>query len=346
MTKSILLSLAVFLILLSSCQKKDSPLPDDDSYDVFVINEGNFTAGNGNLTAYNSSTQNWLSSPIEDANVNNTLGDVPQSAYSIGDDVWIPINASNQILIIDPLTFKIKEQIQDIQSPKFGCRYGSKFYIGGLFHNTIYQIDIHTKGVNRIQAPASSNIDMVAKDGKIFFVSSDTSNNKLFILDTISSSISSEVELNNAYGPSDIAELGEDLYILSGLLYWGIPYRLTQVSGATATTYDLPSGEYKSLDTYNNELYILANEYAGSGGLNGVYKVDAGASNVQLNSIVKVPQDVTTFYTFGIDPSSGEIYCGDAKSYTVNGEVYRFSSTGNFIHKFDCGLIPGYFLFR
>ncbi len=347
MKKTLNFFAVALLLLFASCKEKNSITPTSSlSNELYVINEGAFGVGNGNLTVYNTSDNSTLSTPIEDAN-GTTLGDVPQSAYSIGDEVWIPINASNKILIIDPQNFTIVEQIINIVTPRFGCVYGDHFYIGSAFGNEFYKIDIATRNVETYILSTSGVTDMIAYDGKILFTASDTANSSLLAFDTLSSSITSVVDMDNANAPKVIVRSSDNIYVLSGNSWLGVDFKISKISNnlTTSTTYDLPSGEYASIEEYNGDVYILANDYASTGGPNGVFKLNIGGS-ASLESVVSTPSDVSTFYSFGIDPKSGEIYTSDAKNYVDLGDVYRYSNSGTFLDRFEAGLIPSFFLFR
>ncbi len=344
----ILIALCIF-IFSPSCRKKENKSTDSTPTSdplVWVINEGNFSAANGNLTVYNAQEQTVDPTPIEDAN-GTPLGDVAQSAYTIGDEVWIPINASNKIIILDPETYKIKSQITGITTPRFGCLSGDKFYIGNAFGNQFYSIDISSHQVTSVMVPHAGITDMVAYGGKIYMTASDTANTNIYVYDPSTMTIADSIETYIGKSPQAIELIDDELFVLCGSSWYGIPYTMVRVDLTTADGASnlLPAGEYKDILAYQGKLYLLANHYATTSGPNGVYVYDQSQSN-SLQEVVKTPSDVSTFYSFGIDPANGEIYLGDAKSYTVNGEIYRYSNSGELIDNFESGLLPAFFLFR
>ena len=52
------------------------------------------------------------------------------------------------------------------------------------------------------------------------------------------------------------------------------------------------------------------------------------------------------FYSLGIDPSTNEIYVGDAIDHKQNGHVKRFSRSGKLLDEFKVGISPGNFSFK
>ena len=59
-----------------------------------------------------------------------------------------------------------------------------------------------------------------------------------------------------------------------------------------------------------------------------------------------IPAEGKMFYKLFVNPQNGDIYLSDAKSYTVNGTVYRYSSDGVLLSSFDAGICPGFMLFN
>ncbi len=339
------------LIIATSCRKKDLTDPNIKTptakYDVWVVNEGSFGSGLGNITAYNSPDGDLLTNPVEEAN-GTALGDVAQSAYVVGDEIWVVINNSNKILILDPYTFKIKDNINNIKTPKFACVFGDFFYVGSLFSDEFYQIGIDSRDVQTYHASASGVTDVQELSGKIYMAVSDSSNSHLYYFDPNTSNIEDVADLGTR-APIDIEAIGDELWVLSGNSWLGIDYSLSSMAAdGKIRNYVLPPGEYKSIEAYGGALYILANSYVSTNPINGIYEVNTNQTTgiVGLDPKVGMPSGVSTFYSFGIDPSTGNFYASDAKSYTINGDAYVFDPVGRALTKFEVGIVPGFFMFR
>ena len=54
----------------------------------------------------------------------------------------------------------------------------------------------------------------------------------------------------------------------------------------------------------------------------------------------------TLFYNMAVDPKTGDIYVTDAKNYSMNGTVYRYSNDGVLLNSFEAGIIPSAMLFK
>ncbi len=338
------------VVLLGSCRKKDVDTTPSSSHDVWVINEGSFGSGLGNVTAYRSHDNDVIANPVESAN-GTALGDVAQSAYLIDGDAWVVINNSNKILILDTATFEIKDQITNINTPKFGCLSGDFFYIGSLFSDEFYQISTSTKNVQIFHAPGVGILDVVQWNGKICLAISDTSNNKLYEFDPADGQFRIVASLNEGYAPFDLEVVDDHLIALSGSSWMGVDFRFTKVYDVDSSRTFTPASnaEYVSIASHAGNTYFLANDYSGMGSqLNGVFQLnmDDDTGDFSYSERVTVPSGVAHFYTMGIHPSSGEFYMSDAKSYTVNGQIYIFDPNGHYQNDFEAGIVPGFFFFK
>jgi hypothetical protein len=56
--------------------------------------------------------------------------------------------------------------------------------------------------------------------------------------------------------------------------------------------------------------------------------------------------DVTSLYALNVDPKTGNVYVGDAPSFTAVGKVYVYSPTGSKITSFDAGILPTQIVFK
>ena len=70
-----------------------------------------------------------------------------------------------------------------------------------------------------------------------------------------------------------------------------------------------------------------------------------------LGMLFKVNSQQTTdnspkvFSTVAVS-EDGDIYLTDVKNYMQNGDVLRYDSDGNFVTKFEAGIVPGAMMFN
>ncbi len=340
-------SLTILLALIfTACKKVEDPIVTHaDIFDVWVVNEGAFQAGNASLTLYSRTKDSSYQNPFYTVN-GASIGDVAQAAYFIKDECWVVVNNSNSIVVLDTASFRIKKQITGLSSPRYADHDDKYLYLGSLYSSDIYRISLDTKEIETYSAPYSSIEKVLVQDDKLYLACADSACSEILVYDPQTMTPIEQYDIAPARNPYDLAMVQGSLYVLSGSSWKGIPTGLSKIENGQASTNMMTSGEYKSLQEYNGELYVLANDYAASGGPNGVYRIDRQAMDIAGNPIIPAASGVSTYYAFGIDPEDGHFYLSDAKSYTVNGDGYRFSSDGTLISKFDLGLIPSFFAFK
>ena len=110
MKKSINFLLLSILIICSSCVKL---YPDNNSNNVSVNgnglvligNEGNFQYGNSSLSSYNKNSGETSSNIYQNVN-QSLLGDVLHSISHIDHQLFLVVNNSGKIVVIDDETFE------------------------------------------------------------------------------------------------------------------------------------------------------------------------------------------------------------------------------------------------
>ena len=93
-----------------------------------------------------------------------------------------------------------------------------------------------------------------------------------------------------------------------------------------------PSGSYL--------YYVRGGDYITGG---DVHRVSIDNSTVEDDFVILANDRM--IYKLFVNPNNGDIYLSDAKDYTVDGTVYRYSSTGTLLKSFDAGICPAFMLF-
>src|SRR6185436_13136099 len=84
---------------------------------VFVVNEGNFMAGNASISLYDPATNQVVVDYYKNQN-HDTVGDVAQHLRFFNGSYYIVVNNSGKILICDREMKKTGE-IKGLSSPRF-----------------------------------------------------------------------------------------------------------------------------------------------------------------------------------------------------------------------------------
>jgi DNA-binding beta-propeller fold protein YncE len=94
-----------------------------------------------------------------------------------------------------------------------------------------------------------------------------------------------------------------------------------------------------AFDTSAGLLYVI--------GGNGVMRIDLHDGSLQQPEVFASSSEWTSlgFYGLGVSPTTGRVYIGYTRSFTIPGEVLIYNREGELQSKFPCGLNPGSFGF-
>ncbi|MFT6747540.1 MAG: hypothetical protein ACJAZ2_001893, partial [Glaciecola sp.] len=154
MVKKLLLSMnrllvvAVLLFVVCSC-KKDRPEENvfvseiSGEQGVYIGSEGNFQFGNASLSYYDINSNEISPKVYENAN-GSKVGDVLQSIHQKGNTLYLVVNNSGKVELIDQFTFKNKGTISGFSSPRYFLTVSnSKAYVTDLYASAIAVVDLN-----------------------------------------------------------------------------------------------------------------------------------------------------------------------------------------------------------
>ncbi|MFO7723239.1 MAG: hypothetical protein R6V49_08470 [Bacteroidales bacterium] len=175
MKRSLHLAGFIFLVSLmflnSSCDKdfgeQKNPSLYSGSEGVFVINEGSFMAGNGDVTFYDRSTKEATQNLFFSVN-NRPPGDLPVYMTKYGNDAWIVVNNSNAIEVVELDSFRVRKTISGLDLPKHIVFFGDKGFVSQLGSTKIAVVDPKQVMVTGTIEGFKSSDKMVIAGGKLF----------------------------------------------------------------------------------------------------------------------------------------------------------------------------------
>lgn len=212
--------LSILGSFLTSCSSDDSA-PNtsigDYSKGIWIINQGNFGSGNASLSFYNGTIENKVYNKVN----NLDLGDTAQSSIIDGDRLYIVVNVSNKVNVINRHTGELIAEIDTgLNNPRYGVKVGS---------NQLY-ISNWGDGSN-------------ATDDFIAIINTDT--------------YEVEKTISVVEGPEKIVLLNEKIYVLhkGG---WGFGSTVSAINTATGTVTSIAVGDIpNSYAVDGNDLYVL-----------------------------------------------------------------------------------------
>ena len=338
----------IIAVLFAACKKEDTQPEESGLKDgVFIVNQGNFTAGNASLSYFESAASvltNDLFYEVNDA----PLGDVAQSISINGDLAYIVINNSGNIYVIDRKTAEFKGKISQLTSPRFFLKINDqKAYVSDLASNSISIVNPESYeltgeiAVNR----STENMVLIGKKAYVAHWSGylqAIKNNQVLIIDTETDALIDSIQVG-VEPNSMVVDKDQNLWVLCSGGYDNeeIPslWKINPQDKSVIKKYEFDdislSPSSLVMNGMGDELMYLNN---------GVYSMSV--SDGTLPETPVIAQDGKYFYVLGVDPQNSDIYVSDALDYTKNGFVYRYDHTGSMLDSLEVGIIPGAFGFN
>ena len=168
--KKVILSFIGLSLMVGCKDDKPDPIitPDPGAQNVWVLNEGNFQGGNCALGVYDLDSEVYSDKVFQTIN-NRQLGDVLQSATAIDGEVFLVVNNSGKIEVVNEETFESTGTISGLTSPRFILPISaSEALVSDLFSDSLAVIDPATKKVTDYINISSSSEEMVKVGNKVF----------------------------------------------------------------------------------------------------------------------------------------------------------------------------------
>jgi hypothetical protein len=307
--------------------------------DVLIVNEGTFNWNNASISLYQPGNKTTRQSIFSQANSGLPLGDIAQSITQFNNSAYIVINNANKIEVVDVHSFETITTITGFTSPRYFLPITSnKAYVTDLYSNSIQIVDLNNNTISGSIPANGWTEEMVLLNDSVYVC--DMTHENLIILDPSNNSLLDSIKLGE--DPNSIViDQNHKIWILcSGGINSTLPklikFNPKNRSIENIFTFSNISNSPSNLkiNTAGDHLYFLNSN---------VYKMNI--NETILPSTPFILNNNNTFYSLGIDPINEEIYVSDAIDYVQNGVIYRYASTGALIDQFNCGIIPGSFLF-
>lgn len=344
-----LLYIALLAAALASC-KKDQPqapaAPDTLKNGMLVLNEGLFQLNNSSLTWYDLSS-GTANNEFFTQKAGRLLGDTGNDMQRYGGKIYIVVNVSSTIEVLDAATGHSIRQIQMIsgstsKQPRNLAFYGSKVFIS-CFDGFVDVMDTVSLTITQ-RIPVGLNPESMTVSGQKLFVSNSGGLNAPVMDSTVSVidavALSEIARVNVGKNPGSIVTGHQgDVYVIARGNYGSIPSRMKKIDAATLSVTGFPF-EASGIERMGNKLLI---SYSASG-TSQVALFNADTGIIENASFLDLG-NVQTLYNIIYRPSDQQIYVLDAMGYTNTGYVRAFGATGNYITSYHVGLNPNSIVF-
>ena len=281
-------------------------------------------------------------------NVVKELGDVGNDAQIYDDKLWLVVNASHKVEVVEAKTAK---RIGSVDVPN--CRYivfdGEYAYVSSYVTTIIGDVDAQEGAVFKINTKTLEIVDevkvgrqpeeMVIKNGYLYVANSGGYNSENYdnTVSVIRLSTFTQIEKKEVAINLHRMRLDKNgkIWVLSRGDYYTMPpqlFRLETNSIGTIKSVEATELLCSNFEICDNEIYMYNAPYQGnslSGNITYSVADIETASIIDNNfikdgtaSLIKVP------YTIKVNPSTKEVFICDAKNYVSSGTITCYSPNG------------------
>lgn len=318
---------AAFLFSCSNTDE-DTPVNTDEKYleGIFVSNEGNFTKGNA-TTSYINGNLTTISNDIFKLSNGRALGDVSQHMVVTDKYVFIVMNNSNTIEVVNKKTFKVVHTItQNVSSPRFATIKNNKLYVTSLFNAEVNVYNAETFAFIKTIDLNHTAEQIVATDNYVYAANGFYSGGvALEVINPETDTNTTDIAVNQAI--NNITTNGKNVYVLSAN---DTTSSISIINNnAVSTTKVLNEPIARNLVAYENNLYYTAGT--------GVYKINntLNATSTKLFNVAD-GDEYSIFYGFNV--INGTIFTADAKGFADNSKIVIYKENGTIINEFNAGI--------
>ena len=348
-----LMTVAVISTALFSCEKggddnNDITSPTNEGR-VYILNEGVWGGNDAELSRY-SATDNTIANDYFSSKNGRGLGDVANDIEIYGGKMYVVVNYSNTVEVVD---YKTGNSIQQIplsgKQPREVAFYEGYAYVS-CYDKTIVKIDTATLSVvAQCQTEGGKCEDLYAHNGYLYVAHAwdQDASGATFYDSTMSvinlSTFAVEEKITIGLNPKQVKPIGQGriMVVCNGNYADVASYLSVLDMGSKAVQkIDIPAS---NIAVYN-DVYALVYNYDWATGQQMFTKIN-------LTTFVDTPwsyaasQPLVSPYGIGIDPVSQNVYIADAQNYQTNGDIYVFDAKGTFISKKECGVGPSKIVF-
>lgn len=329
--------LPALALLFGGCEKTPdsnlNKLPVSDAKGFIICNEGNFMWGNASIGFFNVETNEVTPQVFKQANGVN-LGDVLQSGIIHNNLLYLVVNNSEKIEVVNPVTFKHVATIKPLKSPRYLLPIGQeKAYVSDLYNNALSVVNLKTNTVEqKITMPGwteellwHNNLAYVTLMQRDFALVVNTNNHT--VTDTIWCGYA---------GNSIVKDKNNAIWILSG--------------GSTS------QNKKSMLTCYNPQTKIIEKQFTFEVGsarklivnktADALYWINNGhIYTMPINSNQLPEQPLIngtgrTLYNIDFYAAKNLLIATDAKDYVQHGDVLLYEPNGNLKTTVKAGIIP------
>ena len=344
-------SLLCILTLLCSCGKENEPtvITSSLSNGALVLCEGLFQQNNSQIS-FISFEDNQVENNFFLNRNERQLGDTGNDLKRYGDKIYIVVNVSSTIEIIDANTFESIKQISMITGTT-AKQPRSILFHDGLAYVTCFDgyvdiIDTNSLIINDRIEVGSNPEDMAIANNKLYVTNSGGLNIPLMDSTVSVIDLNTHQEIGKiivGMNPGTIkADQDGDIYVVARGNYSNIPARMKRINSETDIVEETFNFDISGITKFNND--FLVTYYDFSSAQNNVALFNTTNETIEITEFMPL-DEIQTLYGLTYNTSKNKIYISDAMDYTTTGYIREYDVQGNYIQSYHVGLNPSKILF-
>lgn len=345
--RSIKTIIFISCLLLVGCKKdtnkEEGSIPVSTfSNGLLILNEGLFQLNNSSLSWVQFGTD-AVNNSVFEQKANRQLGDTGNDIQRYGNKIYVVVNVSSTIEVIDALSGNSITQISMVnggspKQPRSIAFFGSKAYVT-CFDGYVDVIDTATFQVQqRIQVGANPE-NIVLANNKFFVSNSGGLNypnvdSTVSVIDPTVNIELQKITVGNNPGPLEVDHLG-NVYAIARGNYSSIPSRMVKINTVTNSVEIEYPFDASGITKMNHHLLI----HSITNSVSSIQLFNPVTDAIENSNFMNV-SGITTLYGIQYDSYRNQIYCFDAMNYTNSGYVRIYTGSGSYIKSINVRLNP------
>ncbi len=344
LTKGILSIAAGLSLGLTACHKdkKVTPVtPPPATAGLYVLNQGLFGDNNSTLSFYSYASKQTTADIFSSVNARG-LGDTGNDIEIYGSKMYIVVNISCTIEVVDPKTSKSIKQIKlfngaTAREPRDIVFYKNNAYISS-YDGTVAVMDTASLSISNYITVGRNPEQLAVANGKLYVANSGglgypNYDKTVSVIDIASQTVTKTLTV--VVNPQNVvADNYGHVYVLSAGDYNTIGSSLAIIDDNSDVVSSQTNFDGSNMSIAGDNIYFVT-----SAGKIEIY--NAKTQSISNPGFITDGTAITTPYCVASDGATGEVFVTDAKDYASNGTLFAFDKTGKKEYSITVGINPG-----
>lgn len=323
----------------------DFPLVEDGTSTLLVLCSGMWNQNNSSLFRYSFETGTSVSDYFLAEN-GRGLGDTANDMGIYGSKIYIVVNESNTVEIVDRTTGKSLKQLSMVddengaRQPRSVAFYKNKAYVCS-FDGTVARIDTTSLNIDGWITCGRNPDDLCVQDGKLYVANSGGLDymepigvdRTVSVVDLNTFSEIKKIEV----GPNPGKILpgpGHSVYVVTrGALSTAEDYHLVKIDTSADVCAEIYDVHPENFAIYENRAYLYRYDYTTSESEIAVFNLESG--QMEREDFITDGTKINTPSSIEVNPVSGNVYITDANAYMASSDILSFSPEGTLNGRLD-----------